>query len=371
MLSDEQLVAITWIRPGRLVYSRAVEASSVLASNLWELKVDDTSGSPRSKPRRLTDWSGFLVFGLSATADAKQLAFLRGTYYQPIFVADLADNGNRLVNPHRFTQDQYINMQVGWTPDSQEVFFTSDRGGTYGIYRQGLNASVPQTVNASLSMDVGVAHLSPDASWILFNAAPHKLMRTNPSQIYRLAADGGSAQLLLEAKEIHNLTCSGRIANKCVYGSPTEDKRELIITAFDPIAGKGKELLRIPTEPDVGYGWMLSPDGSQIAFQNEHGNPNKIQFVPIDGSKTRSVELKGSFLSCTSIDWAPDSKSLFVGTEASDGATLLHVDLKGNARPIWQQPHNGPVGGSPSPDGRHIAIGATGFNKNVWLIDNF
>jgi Tol biopolymer transport system component len=145
----------------------------------------------------------------------------------------------------------------------------------------------------------------------------------------------------------------------------------LIITAFDAVAGKGRELLRIRTEPDIAYGWMLSPDGSQIAFLNEHGNPNKIQFVPIDGGETRSVEVKGPFLSCTSIDWAPDSKSVFVGTEGSDGATLLHVDLKGNVAPIWQQPHNGAVGGSPSPDGHHIAIGATGFNKNVWLIDNF
>jgi serine/threonine protein kinase/Tol biopolymer transport system component len=371
MLSDEHLIYLDWINPGRLVYSRGVEASAVLASNLWELRVDDASGVPQSKPRRLTDWSGFLVSELSATADGKQLAFFRGTYYQPIFAADLADNGNRVVNPRRFTEDEYINMPVGWTPDSREVFFTSDRGGTYGIYRQAFDAGVPQNINASLSMDVGVARLSPDASWILFNAAPHKAAREAPSQVYRLAVGGGAAQLLFQSKNIENLSCSGRVANRCVYGSPSEDRRELIITAFDAIAGKGKELLRIPIKPSEGYGWMLSPDGSQVALVKEHGNPNKVQFIPVDGGQSRTVEVKTPVLSCTSVDWLPDSKSVFVGTEGSQGATLLHIDLKGNIQPVWHQPHNGAVGGTPSPDGRHIAIGATGFGGNVWLLENF
>jgi serine/threonine protein kinase/Tol biopolymer transport system component len=371
LLSDEQLIHLAWINPGRLIYSRGVEGSSVVASNLWELNVDDVTGVPRSKPRRLTDWSGFLVYDISATSDGKHVAFLRGTYYQPLFAGDLADNGNRLLNAHRFTQDEYINLPAGWTPDSREVFFTSDRGGTYGIYRQALDASVPQNVNASLSLDVGVARLSPDASWILFNAAPHKSVRSAPSQIYRLAADGGSPQLLFAAKYIHNLSCSGRMANRCVYGSPSEDNRQLIITAFDPIGGKGKELLRVSIEPDQGYGWMLSPDGSQIAFVKEHGNPNKVQLFRISGGETRTVEIKGPFLGCTSVDWLPDSKSVFVGVESGDSATLLHIDLKGNVQPIWRQSHGGAVGGTPSPDGRHIVIGATGFSGNVWLLDNF
>jgi len=157
-------------------------------------------------------------------------------------------------------------MPAGWTPDSQQVIFTSDRAGTYGIYRQALHTSAPQSVNASLAMDVGVARLSPDATWVLFNAASLKSRREVPSQIYRLRADGGSAQLLFEDRDIENLSCSGPVANTCVYGSTSKDGRELIITAFDPVTAKRKEQLRISIEPGARYGWMLSPDGSQIAF---------------------------------------------------------------------------------------------------------
>jgi hypothetical protein len=49
------------------------------------------------------------------------------------------------------------------------------------------------------------------------------------------------------------------------------------------------------------------------------------------------------------------------------GNTLLYVDLKGNARVLWQQQGGwGRIWGAPSPDGRYLAIGAEVNNSNVW-----
>ena len=240
----------------------------------------------------------------------------------------------------------------------------------YGVYRQTLDGPVPQSISASLSLDVAVARLSPDHSWILFNAAPRHTPRTPPSRIYRLAVGGGTTQQLFETGHIGNFDCSEPEANRCLYSSDSEDGRELVITAFDPVAGKGKELLRIPIHPG-GHGWMLSPDGSEIAFVENVGNRNQVQFFPLDKRQSHTVEIKGPYHCCTSVGWSPDSKSVYVGTEGSRTATLLHIDRKGNVVPVWQQSHDGAVGATPSPDGRHIAIGATGGGRNVWLIDNF
>jgi hypothetical protein len=212
---------------------------------------------------------------------------------------------------------------------------------------------------------------TPPGKWIVFNAAPRKFPPVVPSQVYRLAVDGGAAQSLFEARNVVNLSCSGRIANLCVYGSGSDDRRELIFTAFDPIAGKGKELARIPAEADGGYSWMLSPDGSQVAFIKARGNPGQLRFISVRGGETRTVEVKGTFLRSSSIHWASDSHSVFVGTEGADSATLLHVDLKGNVQPIWQQSHRGVIAGTPSPDGSRLAIQTSGSNRNLWLIDNF
>ena len=393
ILSDNQLDDFDWISSGRFIYSRRVEASAVTAENLWELKVDGETGIPRGMPRRLTDWSGFSVDGLSATADGKHLAFLRETGHASVFLADLENNGNRLFNLRRLTADEYVNQPFAWTADSREVIFTSDRGGTSGVYKQPLDGSAAQVVSASPALDVDIARLSPDGSWVVFLATPPNAQPSRtPYKLYRVGVNGGTAQPLFEGVDLYDIHCTSRVANLCAYGLFSEDRRELILTAFDPIAGKGKELLRIPVEGldiasghlpllDYDYIWNLSPDGSEVEYAKQvpmwaslpdirkGWNADQVHFIPLGGGETQTVEIKGHFLS--GVDWAPDSKSVFVGSREMNGTSLLHVDLKGRVQPIWQDPRVGDIWGVPSPDGRHIAVMATSSNANVWVIDNF
>jgi len=153
ILSDDQVNGSSWISPGRLVYSRG--NSSAPTVNLWELKVDSKNGIPQDKPRRLTDWSGFFIYGLSATADGKRLAFLRGTAHNSVFVGDLTNNGIHLLNPHRLTMDEYFNTPLSWTAESREVIFYSNQGGNGGIYKQALDANTGQVITALPDLDIG------------------------------------------------------------------------------------------------------------------------------------------------------------------------------------------------------------------------
>lgn len=69
--------------------------------------------------------------------------------------------------------------------------------------------------------------------------------------------------------------------------------------------------------------------------------------------------------------WSPDGKDLYCGSVAPQG-TLLRVDLKGNARVLWQSKGRGSsIWVAPSPDGRYIAILGGGVNSNVWMIEGF
>ncbi len=71
------------------------------------------------------------------------------------------------------------------------------------------------------------------------------------------------------------------------------------------------------------------------------------------------------------LNWAADGKGLFVSSPRGDSSVLLHVDLQGNPKIIWEQ--KGWIGtrGVPSPDGRHLAILAFKLNSNVWMMENF
>src|SRR4029077_9770457 len=139
ILQENNLNAFTWLLSGRFVYSRNTEVASPESDNLWELKVDGTNGIRASKGRQLTDWSGFSVDSFSATADGKELAFLRGNGHASVFVGDLNVSGNRLVDSRRLTLDDNYNLPSAWTPDSREVIFSSQRATNRLMYRQALD----------------------------------------------------------------------------------------------------------------------------------------------------------------------------------------------------------------------------------------
>lgn len=143
-----------------------------------------------------------------------------------------------------------------------------------------------------------------------------------------------------------------------------------MITAFDAAGGKGKELLRISTEPGAEYHWGLSPDGSQVAILKTDWNTGQIRFIPLGGGQAHTVTVKG-YVYLGFLAWAADSNSVFVATLGPTGTTLLRIDLKGNAQPIWQQRLPWQTAGFPSPDGRHVAMYGTSFDANVWMIDDF
>jgi Tol biopolymer transport system component len=372
ILSDGRLESFGWISPGRFVYSRRVPGANVTTANLWELRVDE-AGATQGQPRQLTDWSGFGIWSLSATPDGKHLAFARGTEHASVFVGDLANNGTRLLNPHRLTVDEYLNMPQSWTADSRSVIFVSYRDHRQ-IYKQALDGSAPQAITSTAGLDFdnwnGV-RLSPDGAWVLFAGLPHNSPPGAPWRFFRVSVNGGSPQPLFEVPPLpESFYCTNRVANFCAYPTRADDGRNWVITAFDPAGGKGKELLRIPTEPGATYHWGLSPDGTQVDMLKTDWNAGQIRFITVSGGQARTVTVKG-YVHLNSCDWAPDSKSVFVGTWGPAGAGLLRIDLEGNAQPVWQQPEPSQTWGIPSPDGRHLAMYGTGWDANVWMIDNF
>jgi serine/threonine protein kinase len=372
VLHDNHLSAFTWLSSGRFIYSRNTEVGAAESDNLWELKVDGKNGIPQGKARQLTDWSGFSVYSFSATADGKQLAFLRGNDHASVFVGDLADKGNRLVNPRRLTLDDNFNLPVAWTPDSREVIYSSQRASNWLMFRQALDRdSAPQLVTPVSNTNFYVARLSPDGAWILLEGrsiASHKIA------LYRVGLKGGAPQLLFNTEGFVQFWCTNKAANLCVFGRPSTGNTELVVAAFNPRGGPGRELVRIPLEAgssgDIGYdySWQLSPDGSQIAIVKGHGN--QIRLVPLAGGQTRTITTKGHS-DLIEVNWAIDSQSMFVSTVEPGGANLLHVDLNGDIQPVWQQSQATETFGFPSPDGRHLAILGSNAESNVWLINNF
>jgi eukaryotic-like serine/threonine-protein kinase len=92
----------------------------------------------------------------------------------------------------------------------------------------------------------------------------------------------------------------------------------------------------------------------------------------LTGGADREITVKG-WPNVSGLDWAPDGKAFYVGSSTPQARTLLYVDLKGNARVLWQFKGRGTgtIWGMPSPDARYLAILGSVTNSNVWMLENF
>ena len=374
LLTSPLLHDFYWLPDGRVVYSlgegRAIASDNC---NLWEVRLNTATGSPIDQPRRLTNWAGFNVDSLSATSDGKRLAFQKSSSHVNIYIGELQDGNTRLAALKKLTFSEGFNAPTAWTSDSKAVIFHSDRNGHWGIYKQELNRDSAETVVTA--DDLLFARPSPDGRWILFFALPSEYLKfkdsaiSKPLRLMRIPITGGPPELVLTARFYNGTWCAHSPSTLCAFAEQTPDRKELVFTAFDPIRGKGRELVRFATDPDADYAhWSLSPDGTRIGIIKSGGN--QIHVLPLDGSPARELTVAG-WNGLNSFDWSADSKGFFASNTTGQGAALLFVDLNGKPHLLWQQKSSDRTWGVSSPNGRYLAVRGQDFNGNMWMIENF
>ena len=367
ILSDPRLVDFCWLHDGRVTYSKQEPTPNGSDGNLWEMPVDARTGEPTNKPRRLTNWAGFQLSNLTPTADGKRLAFTKQTPHNGVYVGELQANGTRLKGPpRRLTVGEYDDLPYAWTRDSKAVLIRSYRDGRTEILKQPLDQDSAETLVTG--KNISEPRLSSDGSWALYSVSPDNAGPTTPVNLVRVPTSGGPTHLVLTSRGLMDWRCALSPATLCVLTEGSPDQRQLTFIAFDPIEGRGRELMKIETDPAGIYSFGLSPDASRLAV--EKINEGRIRILSLDGSAPRDVKVKG-WASLNSLDWATDGKGFFASSQSPQGATLLHIDLEGNAQALWTQKGSFQTWGVPSPDGKSLAILGATIESNVWMIENF
>jgi serine/threonine protein kinase/Tol biopolymer transport system component len=362
-----------WLPDGRLIFSK--EEDSHQSCNLWAIHVNPRTGGANGAPARQTNWVGPCVGGMSATHDGKRLALQKVTLQNTTLVGDLGPNMSLLKPPVRFTLSDSISVPVAWTANGKEILFESNRNGTFQAFKQSFGSDTPELLAAGLP-NTRLCCVSPDGKWILLLTTPD--LASTTVEIRRVPVNGGPSQSVLTAKinigMANPARCSWSPATLCALAEPSADQKQLIFTEFDPLKGRGQELLRYETDPRKGYAWGLSPDGTLIALM--HPAEGKVHILPVDGRAQEEISL-GNLTSGDALDWAANNKGLFVDHSTSRGSALAYLDLHGNAHTVWEQ--TGLLGarglqavwGIPSRDGRHVAINGAIRSSNVWMIEGF
>jgi Tol biopolymer transport system component/DNA-binding winged helix-turn-helix (wHTH) protein len=357
---------MTWLPDGRLIYAIDEPLSIPNSSNFWTARIDLSSGQFVEQPVRITSGDGFVVKP-STTADGKRLVFNRTRPQADIYVAEFSAQRLQLGTPQQLTFDDADDLPFDWTLDNKAVLFISSRTGTEGIFRQRISETSAEML-VSDGERKKICRLSPDGTQVLY------LVSTNPAdnfarvRLMRASVNGGPPQMVLEAPGLDNYQCSRSPAAVCVFSQ--QNKGELAFSIFDLKSGKSREFTNLQ-HPALGWNWSLSPDGAIIAATVFGADENRIRLLPVSGGPVRDLRVKGH-TGFNSVDWAADSKGLFVSSNPTGWRqSLLYVNLSGNARQIRQVDSIWPNWAVSSRDGKYVAMPTANLVSNVWMVANF
>ena len=369
VFADPRFTSGCLLPDGRMIYSVSEPPPKQNDANLWEIKIDARTGQAASRPRRITNWAGFTLSGLSVTADGKRLAFLKGTSQADVYVGKLEENGARLKMPRRLTLDDRNDFPTAWTPDSQAVLFFSDRNGKWDIFKQALDKRTAEAIVEGPQNYV-LPRVSANGDWILYHASlkSELFSWSEPANLMQVPSSGGPPQLVRYEPSLYDIRCARLPARLCVLSE--REPRQQVFYSFDLVQGKGRELTRIDINPAVsGYHWDVSPDGSRIAVTMGSERESRVRILSLRGG-ARDVRVNG-WSGIQSLDWSADGKGLYASSQSAQAATLLYIDLEGHTQVLWQPDGIFKTWGIPSPDGRHFAFLEWTSANNVWMIENF
>jgi Tol biopolymer transport system component/DNA-binding winged helix-turn-helix (wHTH) protein len=362
--------ALRWLPDDRLIYALREERPNQGDSNAWAVEIDSRS-QVAGTPQRLTRSFGWIA-SVTSTADGKHLAFLKDAWSGHVFLGELTPDQDHIVNYRRLTLAESKDLPTSWTADSKSVLFSSDRNGHAEIFKQAIDQTQPELL-VSASENALLPRLSPDGSAVVYISAPQDAPAAAIASVRAVPVSGGISRKVLQFEGLsmgNNVECTREPANFCIVHSVDGEQR-LTFFRFDPKTGVKSQLTRIDTDGQVN--WGLSPDGAYLAILPYSPVNGSMTLYSISDGRTRKLDVK-EWTGLITVDWAADSKSMFVGTLNHAGRiALLRVNLDGTVHVLREGSFATLCGCAywaiPSPDGKWVAINQPAGSSNVWELD--
>ena len=109
----------------------------------------------------------------------------------------------------------------------------------------------------------------------------------------------------------------------------------VIVTTFDPIKGRGREVARFYT--DVAYAWDLSPDGTRIAVLKCLEGQLRLTIFALSSRTQQELTVLG-WSRGQYVYWAADGNALFVSCSTQRGSVLSQVDFEATRTSYGNRP---------------------------------
>jgi len=157
--------ALVWTSDNHLIYSISEPPPNQSDSNVWSLPLD-SHGRVAGAALRLTA-APDQVTSLNGSADGKRIIYTKNYLSPGVYISNVSSDGKQLRAPERLTLDNWRDYPFSWTADSKAVLFSSDRDGTFHIFKQRLDQSAPELLIGG-NEETSLPRLVPDNATILF-----------------------------------------------------------------------------------------------------------------------------------------------------------------------------------------------------------
>ena len=237
--------------------------------------------------------------------------------------------------------DQDANGQPAWSPDGNQIAFSSNRDGDYELYVMNVDGSGVHQLTDHSSWDRQPAW-SPDGNQIAFSSN-----RDGDYELYVMNADGSGVHQLTDHRSSDQQPAWSPDGNQIAFSSNRDGDYELYVMNAD---GSGVHQLTDHRSSDQQPAW--SPDGNQIAFSSNRDGDYELYVINADGSNVRRHDRQLTYFSSRTDrtpTWSPNGGQIAFSS-GSNGIYVMNVDgsnvrrLTEGVQPAW------------SPDGGQIAF---------------
>ncbi len=216
--------------------------------------------------------------------------------------------------PVAVTSDRAVDWNPAWSQDGRYLYFASDRGGSFNVWRvpveersgRPLGAPEPVTVPAT---EVGEFSLGRNGTTVVFQSRHYvALLERVPFDPGSGKAAGPGAPILRSSVELidPDLSPDGSTVVMRSFGS----KEDVLLIRTD-----GSNLRKLTDDGFRNRGPAWSPDGTRIAFYSDRGGAYDLWTIRADGSGLTRL-MKSPLNSPWYPRWSPDGKRLSCGSDA-------------------------------------------------------
>jgi TolB protein len=270
-------------------------------------------GKPDDGRKMMTQFVNEVVTYLTGERGIPQgrIAFISGsTDKKDLYLMDLGGAAKQL------TRLGTITLTPNWSPDGQEIFICSYRGGFPALY-----AVNPGSGGVRKLTSHGTLNVTPAAGPGGLLAAT--LNKDNDQEIYLLDRQGNLKQRLTQSPGIDISPTFSPDGRQLAFVSNRGGNPQIYVM---PVAGGQPRRLTYGGSYNVSPAW--SPKGDLIAYAGRTGGGFQIFVISPQGGSARQVTQEGSNESPT---WSPDGSFIACSSTRGGKAAIYVVNVKTGA----------------------------------------